>query len=95
VQNENIVNRLKLHYQACSITSCNGACWKSIYLKKTTGCVIIQVCTANRTDGVLCGAWKADELSPPQCGVIAALERVCSGVINHEPLHDAFHTRII
>jgi len=28
VQNENIVNRLKLHYQACSITSCNGACCK-------------------------------------------------------------------
>jgi len=61
----------------------------------TTGVVIIQVYTASRTDGLLCGAWKVDELSAPQCGVLVALERVCSGVINHDPLLDAFHTRII
>lgn len=63
--------------------------------RDTTGAVIIQVYTASSTDGVLCGAWKVDELSPPQRGVAVALELVSSGVINHDPLHGAFHITII
>jgi hypothetical protein len=60
--------------------------------RDTIDAVIIQVYTASRTDGVVCGAWKVDELSPPQRGVVVALERVCSVVINHDHLHDAFLT---
>jgi hypothetical protein len=34
--------------------------------RETIGAVIIPVYTASRTDELLCGAWKVDELSPPQ-----------------------------
>jgi hypothetical protein len=63
-------------------------------LRDTIGAVILQVYTASRTGGVLCGALKVDELSPPELGVVVELERVCTGVINHDPLYDAFHTTI-
>jgi hypothetical protein len=43
--------------------------------RDTIGAVIIQVYTASRTDGVVCGAWKVDELSLPQRGVVVVLER--------------------